>query len=72
MSNGIIGWQHKTKNGKYFVSTTKVMFSGWETMVFRVINGNVDYHELESRRYNGENEAYSGHIEIFSRWDEKE
>ena len=66
-------WQHKTTNGKYWVSTSDVMFSGWETMVFRIIQGNdINYDELDSERYSCEDQAYWGHIRMFQKWDEKE
>jgi len=70
-------WQHKTTNGKYFISTSDVIFSGWETMVFRIIHDEIeynelDYNELDFDRYNGEDEAYWGHIKMFQKWDEKE
>lgn len=65
-------WQHKTKNGKYLVSTSNVMFSGWETMVFKTLEDEIDYHELDVDNYSGEDEAYWGHIKMFQKWDEKD
>lgn len=66
-------WQHKTTNGKYWVSTSDVMFSGWETMVFAVRpDGDIDYSELECGRYSNEDQAYWGHIKMFQKWDEKD
>ena len=66
-------WRHKTTNGKYWVSTSDVMFSGWETMVFRIIQGkDINYDELDSERYSSEDQAYWGHIRMFQKWDEKE
>lgn len=64
-------WQNTTDNGKYFVSTSDVMFSGWETMVFPIIYGEVEYNELDVDKYSGENEAYWGHIKMFQKWNEK-
>lgn len=69
---GGLKWQHKTANGKYWVSTTNVMFSGWETMVFLVKkDGDIDYHELDAERYSGEDSAYAGHIAMFQKWNER-
>jgi len=70
MSQGV-KWQHKTANGNYLVSTSDVIFSGWETMVFRIIHDEVEYNELDFDRYDGEDEAYWGHIKMFQKWDEK-
>ena len=65
-------WQNRTTNGKYFVSTSNVMFSGWETMVFPIHdNGEIYYSELDVEKYLGENEAYSGHIQMFNKWENK-
>jgi hypothetical protein len=64
-------WQNTTDSGKYFVSTSDVMFSGWETMVFAVNYGEIEYSELDVDRYNGEDEAYWGHIKMFQKWNEK-
>ena len=66
-------WQHKTTNGKYWVSTSDVMFSGWETMVFAVRpDGDIDYSGLDEERYSNEDQAYWGHIKMFQKWDEKD
>jgi hypothetical protein len=71
MSQGV-KWQHKTANGKYLVSTSDVIFSGWETMVFGFnADGNINYYELDVDRYSGEDEAYWGHIKMFQKWNEK-
>jgi len=62
-------WQHTTPTG-LFISTSFVMFSGWETMVFLVLeNGDVDYRDLDSQRYSNENEAYLGHLEMYMKWE---
>ena len=65
-------WQNTTDNGKYFVSTSDVMFSGWETMVFEVVNGEIDYGGLDQERHSSEDQAYWGHIKMFQYWNEKE
>ena len=65
-------WQHTTENGKYWVSTSDVMFTGWETMVFEIVNGEIDYGGLDQERHSSEDQAYWGHIKMFQKWNEKD
>ena len=52
---------------KYFVSTANTFDHGWETMVFaRNENGEVDWADLYSDRYNTQEEAEIGHKSIIS------
>jgi hypothetical protein len=65
-----IMWQHRTPGNKFFVSTTNVVYTGWETMVFPIReDGSVEYgEELDVERYNNENDAYRGHLEMYDKW----
>lgn len=64
------GWQNTTTNGKYIVSTVKVPMTGWETLVFPIINGEVDYIEVDGNRYgDSESLAYVGHLTLFEKWE---
>ena len=73
MTNTGPKWQHTTSNGKYFVSTSNIMFTGWETMVFTVkADGEIDYRDLDCERYAGEDSAYAGHIAMFQKWEGKD
>ena len=57
-----------SRDGKtYFVSTANTFDHGWETMVFaRNANGEVDWTDLYSDRYNTREEAEIGHNSITS------
>ena len=66
-----MGWQQRTENGKFFVSTMDTFDRGWETMVFPVIGGNVDYGELYADRYLTEQAAKEGHAKVLAEWSAK-
>ena len=45
--------------------------NGWETMVFPIINGAVDYSEQDVEHYTSAPEAESGHTQMFQKWNSK-
>ena len=65
-----MGWQQRTDNNKFFVSTTNRFLNGaWETLVFPVVNGAVDYLEVDGASYNSAEEAARGHDYLFAKWN---
>ena len=66
-----MGWQQRTENGKFFVSTMDTFDRGWETMVFPIINGVVDYGDLYADRYLTEQAAKEGHAKVLAEWSVK-
>ena len=65
--------KHTTKNGKYFISTNNTFDHGWETMVFmrNPLNGKIDFTELDSGRYDNQEQAYKGHEQMINKWEAK-
>ena len=66
-----MGWQNRTDNNKFFVSTQDTFDHGWETMVFPIIDGQVDYGELYADRYPNEIQADEGHRKVLAEWSSK-
>ena len=66
-----MGWQQRTENGKFFVSTMDTFDRGWETMVFPIINCVVDYGDLYADRYLTEQAAKEGHAKVLAEWSVK-
>lgn len=65
---------HITRNGKYYISTNNVPFTGWETMVFprNPSNGTVDFSEdLYAERYSSREEALNNHNLHVVNWESK-
>jgi len=58
----------KIKRGEkeFMVSTVETFDKGWETMVFEMREGDVYYADLACRRYEDEEQATAGHIEMVS------
>jgi hypothetical protein len=66
-----MGWQNRTDNNKFFVSTQDTFDRGWETMVFPIIDGQVDYGELYTDRYSNDIQADEGHRKVLAEWSSK-
>ena len=66
-----MGWQKRTDNNKFLVSTMETFDNGWETLVFPIINGAVDYSEQDVEHYTSAPEAESGHTQMFQKWNSK-
>lgn len=46
---------------EFIVSTADTFDKGWETMVFEVFSGKINYRDLAAKRYSNAGEAAAGH-----------
>lgn len=51
----------KRGNREFAVSTVDTFDRGWETMVFEMFNGVINYRDLAAERYDNAGEAAAGH-----------
>jgi len=62
-------YKHTTSDGKYWISTNNTFDHGWETMVFAIKDGKVDYTDLDRDLYINENDAVIGHTAMIQKWE---
>jgi hypothetical protein len=62
-------YKHTTANGKYWISTNNTFDRGWETMVFAIKDGKVNYADLDCDRYISEMDAAIGHTAMIQKWE---
>jgi hypothetical protein len=59
-----------TDSGKYFITTAGIV-DEFETMVFPVKDGVIDFAEIETKKYSTWDEAEAGHLKLFRKWNKK-
>ena len=55
--------------GNFVVDTSQINTDAFETMVFRIVGGHIDFAEsVDENRYKIEEEAVRGHEEMIRKW----
>ena len=55
--------------GNYVIDTSEQTSGSFETMVFRIVGGKIDFAEaLDENRYSTKEDAIKGHEEMIRKW----